>query len=732
MRFVFITVGVLSELLLFVIIRQLYKTKKQPNVSIARILNAAFVAVLSNVIIAVSHVWYINIFSFSMYFVSMDFITYFMLCFTYIYTNRLRHLDMFKKIWHFVILIDSVSLFVSIFTGHMYSMYSMEIRDGSTAYQTLPTLLFNVHLALCYLPVIIAIVFLTISLVNSQGFYRFKYIPVLASVFVIVLLNIAYMYFSLPFDYSVLFYALAGLLLFYFALYYVPRKLMSNTLQLAVDSMKEGLLLFDTDQNCIYINKTARDTFNISKESFGFDDYPVGLWIRGRDRKKIGEFEDTFSMYIGTVPSKVRVDYRKCIDSKNRSMGSFFLFENVTEDYSMMESLKEARAEANRANAAKSLFLANMSHEIRTPINSILGMNEMILRESTDSKVLEYADDIRSSGNTLLSLINNILDFSKIESGKMEIHPIPYSVHQLIRESYNLVAPRAMIKDLPIVVKCAPDIPGKLYGDSERIKQVLVNLLTNSIKYTRQGQVTLEAEWIFGKQLKFVVSDTGQGISAEDTGKLFKMFQRINEEKNRTIEGTGLGLAISRELLNMMQGTISVSSVSGQGSEFTVMIPQTVIDAEPMGEFKLQKEPVSTRATYKESFHAPDAKVLVVDDVDLNLKLVAALLKKTQISLSLVNDGNKAVELCKEEDFDLILMDHMMPPPDGIETTRMIRDAGGHNAGIPVIMLTANAIEGSEETYLEMGFDDYLSKPIHSNDLEDTLSRLLPKEKVIK
>nr|MCR5735203.1 hypothetical protein [Lachnospiraceae bacterium] len=658
MRFAFVTVGALSEILLFIIICQLYKDRRPLNVSIARILNAAFVAVLSYVVIATSQVWYVNNFFFSMYFASIDFITYFMLCFTFVYTNRTSHLNTFKKIWMSIIMVDMASLFVSIFTGHMYSMYSMTIYDGSTAYQTIPTLLFNIHLTLCYIPVLLTLILLTISLVNSQGFYRFKYIPVLASVMAIVILNIAYMYFILPFDYSVLLYALSGLLLFYFALYYVPGKLMSNTLQLAVDSMKEGLLLFDAEKNCIYINKTARDTFNIYKETFGFDHYPVALWVKDRDPQNVEEFEETFSMYLGKEASKVRVDYRNCTDSKNRIMGSFFLFENVTEDYRMMQSLKEARSEANRANAAKSLFLANMSHEIRTPINSILGMNEMILRESSDDRVLEYADDIRSSGNTLLSLINNILDFSKIESGKMEINPAEYSVHELIRESYHLVAPRAMIKDLPIIVKCASDIPKKLLGDSERIRQVLVNLLTNSIKYTQNGQVGLDVSWATDK-LKFVVTDTGQGISAEDINKLFKMFQRVNEEKNRTIEGTGLGLAISKELLNMMQGSVTVSSVSGQGSEFTVLIPQTVVDEAPAGEFTLQKEDVAKHSTYKESFHAPDAKILVVDDVDLNLKLISALLKKTQIGLSLVNDGNKAIEICKTEDFDLILMDHM-------------------------------------------------------------------------
>jgi CheY-like chemotaxis protein/nitrogen-specific signal transduction histidine kinase len=407
---------------------------------------------------------------------------------------------------------------------------------------------------------------------------------------------------------------------------------------------------------------------------------------------------------------------------------------SIYQEVVRIRRMREETTQAQASSAAKSVFLANMSHEIRTPINSILGMNEMILRESSDDHILEYADDIRKSGDTLLSLVGNILDLSKIESGKMEIHPAPYRIHDLIRDCYALVSPRAAQKDLPIRIECAPDLPSVLLGDRDKIRQVLVNLLTNSIKYTQYGQVTLKAAWEPDEHrsgiLHIVVSDTGQGISEQDIAKLFQVFQRVNEDQNRGVEGTGLGLAISRQILEMMHGSIRVSSEVGKGSDFSIILPQPVEDDTPAGPFLLQDTAASKRSAYKEAFHAPDASMLVVDDIEMNLKLMTALLKKTQIGITTAAGGNEAIEICKKQDFDLILMDHMMPPPDGVAAMKRIREAGGHNAKIPIVVLTANAVEGVEASYLSMGFDGYLSKPVLSKDLEAMLRKLLPEEKV--
>ena len=734
MRLLFITAGIISDALLLFFIYFLSKNKSPLRISLLKIFVTAFIAVSANIVIAAAITETITNVAFTVYFSSLDFITYYLLMFAFTYTGRLQSLKEFVEFWRIAIIVDILNLTASILSGHMYTIYPLTLSDGSIAYQTTPTPLYNVHLLLCYLPIIFTLVLLTISLSKSHSFYRFKYFPILMSLYVVIILNVAYMMFSLPFDWSVLFYALTGFMLFFFSLYYIPRQLMNNTLSLAVDSMKEGLFLFDAERNCIYVNKTAHDNFDISGDSLTFDQYPISLWLEGRDKEHLESFREIYPMTIKGNDLKIKVDYRLCTDSKNNDLGAFFLIEDVTADQNLMKNLEDARTEANQANAAKSIFLANMSHEIRTPINSILGMNEMILREATDDHILEYADDIRKSGDTLMSLINNILDFSKIESGKMEIRPAGYSVFRLLRECYHLVEGRAQEKDLPIEIKCTADIPRELQGDMERIKQILVNLLTNSIKYTRAGKVTLSVKWASFSDteglIEFVVTDTGQGISEEDFTKLFKEFQRIDEDKNRTVEGTGLGLAICRELLKMMDGNITVSSTPGEGSVFTVSLPQKILDPMPSGEFELIKEAAPARSAYKESFHAPEARILVVDDIEMNLKLISALLKKTGMQISVANSGERAIDICKNEEFDLILMDHMMPPPDGYETMKLIKKAGGHNAGIPVIVLTANAVEGAEVTYLSMGFDGYLSKPILSKDLEAMLIRFLPEEKV--
>jgi signal transduction histidine kinase/CheY-like chemotaxis protein len=734
MRLIFITAGVISDALLLFFILFLSKNKSPLRTSILKIFITAFIAVFANIIIAAAFTETLTNIAFTMYFSSLDFITYYLLMFAFTYTGQLKSLKEFVEYWRVAIIVDVLNLAASILSGHMYTMYPLTLPDGTIAYQTTPGSLFNVHLLLCYLPIIFALILLGISLSKSHSFYRFKYFPILVSLSVIILLNVAYMMFSLPYDWSVLLYALAGFLLFFFSLFYIPRRLMNNTLSLAVDSMKEGLVLFDAENNCIFINRTAHDIFDIQDEKLSADQYPISLWLSDKDREKLENFQQIFPMNIGGKDLLVKVDFIVCSDNKNNKLGAFFLFEDVTADQLMMKNLEEARFEANQANAAKSLFLANMSHEIRTPINSILGMNEMILRESSDEHILEYAGDIQKAGDTLVSLINNILDFTKIESGKMEIRPTGYTIFQLLRECYHLVAQRALQKDLPVIIKCSPDIPREFLGDMERIKQVLVNLLTNSIKYTRYGNVTVSATWTpFSDKegmVEFVVSDTGQGISEEDILKLFKVFQRVDEDKNRTVEGTGLGLAICRELVMMMDGNITVTSTPGEGSVFTVSIPQKVLDPLPSGEFILDKEAAPKKSSYKENFHAPDARILVVDDIEMNLKLISALLKKTGMQISVANSGERAIEICKNDDFDLILMDHMMPPPDGYETMKIIKESGGHNAEIPVIVLTANAIEGAEVTYLSMGFDAYLSKPILSKDLEETLLRFLPKVKI--
>lgn len=400
----------------------------------------------------------------------------------------------------------------------------------------------------------------------------------------------------------------------------------------------------------------------------------------------------------------------------------------------MLRIISSKCDDVKKASQSKSDFLSHMSHEIRTPINSILGMNEMILRESSEEAIVGYAMNVESAGTTLLSLVNDILDFSKIESEKMEIVPVEYMLSSVINDLVNMMRPRMAQKNLDLKVVVNPFTPDLLYGDDIRIKQILTNLLTNAFKYTDEGSVTLFVDYIDiddGKiALGVKVQDTGYGIQKEDMNKIFSSFQRVDEKRNRNIEGTGLGLTIASRLVKLMGGEMSVESEYGKGSVFSIDIPQGVHSREPIGEFSDRIENrVNTRAVYEEYFTAPDAKVLVVDDNKMNLTVIIQLLKRTKLRLETAESGEECIALVKRNHYDLILMDHMMPGMDGVETLARLK-AEFSGSLCPVIALTANAIAGARDMYLNAGFQDYLSKPIKGEKLEKMLMKWLPPEKI--
>ncbi|MCR5301414.1 MAG: response regulator [Lachnospiraceae bacterium] len=411
------------------------------------------------------------------------------------------------------------------------------------------------------------------------------------------------------------------------------------------------------------------------------------------------------------------------------------------------EELEEANVQLQSASEAKSKFLANMSHEIRTPINAVLGMDEMILRECTDKQILEYANDIDSAGHQLLSLVNDILDFSKIESGKMELHPVEYEMFSMMNDCYNMIFMRAKRKELVFVVENNPDIPAFLFGDEVRIRQIIMNLLTNAVKYTKDGSVRLRFDYrtVDEDNIDLIISvkDTGIGISKENQELLFNSFKRLDEQSNRNIEGTGLGLSITKKFTEMMGGVIEVESELYVGSTFTVTLPQKVADKATVGHFdeRLNKKNELAKSGAedkkdkgkKEWITAPHARLLVVDDVKMNLNVVRLLLKNTGIQIDLAASGDECLKYTRMKRYDLILMDHMMPIMDGIEALHRIREQGdGLNASTPVVALTANALVGAQEMYLEEGFASYLSKPVKAADLENCIVKMLPEDKIIR
>ncbi len=413
-----------------------------------------------------------------------------------------------------------------------------------------------------------------------------------------------------------------------------------------------------------------------------------------------------------------------------------YVLTDDTERQRYLADLEEQKKIADEANQAKSEFLASMSHEIRTPINTVLGMNEMILRESRESNIREYAGDIRSAGNTLLSIINDILDLSKIESGKMEIVKTEYSEAMMLYDLVNIISGRAKEKGLVFEAVVDPKIPVRFFGDDVRIKQVLMNILSNAVKYTPKGRVCLKAELNSieeqeGKKLAsihYAVEDTGIGIKNEDMDKLFSAFERLDVKRNRNIEGTGLGMTITVRLLSMMASKLSVQSEYGKGSLFSFDLTEEVIDDTPMGEFNSRvSEEALKESAFNNIFTAPEARILVVDDNRTNRKVFTLLLKHTEILIDEAGSGPEAIEMAAGQHYDIIFMDHMMPDMDGIEAMNRIKEMkDGPCARTPIVILTANAVAGSREMYLEKGCDGYLSKPVSATRLEEAIREFLP------
>ena len=396
------------------------------------------------------------------------------------------------------------------------------------------------------------------------------------------------------------------------------------------------------------------------------------------------------------------------------------------------KSAEAQKKEVEQIARSKDTFFANMSHEIRTPINTIIGLNEMILREDISDEIAENAINIQNASKMLLTTINDILDLSKLESGKMDIVPTQYEISSMFSDLVNLIWIRAHQKNLEFKVDIVPEIPSMLYGDEIRIKQVVTNMLTNAVKYTSSGSVTLSAkgERVAADQilLRISVQDTGMGIRKESLDDLFSSFKRVDESDNRNIEGTGLGLNISKQLIEMMGGKISVDSVYHQGSTFTVEVKQRIVNVRPIGviNFATQKQ-LNHRAAYRQSFIAPDARILVVDDNSMNLMVVVKLLRDTKVKVDMAESGREALQKTAENTYHVILMDHMMPEMDGAATLRAVRSqTKGFCQKTPVIALTANVMSDAEQVYRNMGFDGYLAKPISAPLLEAGLLKYLP------
>ncbi len=731
---VFVTIYVFAIIGLIIIVNLLGKVKEKYEICLRRAMIAAIIAIVANIFVALSVNETMAVIAYCCYFASINWILFFLCGFCLSYVEYFIAYRRLKFPGLFLMLVDSVSIILNLFFHHHFTVFESAGKDGAVFFLTNFNWSYYWHLALDYFVIFTALLFISYKTVKSYSFYRTKYLSILASLILVVFLNLVYMVFSLVLDASVVFYAIAGWLVYISIRHIVPRNLTITTIGRAVDDMKEGIIIFDIDENCVFANTFFVSIFGADMIKAKFDKEPMISVISALENedKTYGEVEYSGKDIAGK-DHNFWIKYSELTDTKGRFIGSYFLLEDKTEEMLFMEQLHEAKVNADKANLAKSTFLASMSHEIRTPLNSVLGMNEMIMRSTSDPLLLEYSNNIKASGDILLSLINDILDFSKIEAGKMELLLSGYSPHKLLRDCYNTFVQMAEGKGLYFRIECDENMPSLLQGDENRIRQIFSNIISNAVKYTKIGGVTVKmgVKSIEEDRIEVLaeISDTGIGIAEEDVDFLFESFRRVNEEQNASIQGTGLGLSITKELITLMDGSIKVKSKLGEGSCFYITIPQKILNYKPAGALNLSFSDTKEKQ-YKETFKAPGARILVVDDVAVNLKVVEALLRRTEITVETAVGGYEAIERCKETKYDIILLDHRMPEPDGIKTFEIIKEEG-LNTDTPVIVLTANALSGAEVEYRQIGFADYLTKPIRSNELELAILRLLPVEKVV-
>jgi len=594
---------------------------------------------------------------------------------------------------------------------------------------------------------------ITIASLRRKNASRRYTITVLVSLIICAAMDIADRIFDFPIDPMPFAYIAAEGILF--SLCYIIREFdMSENEYNILEKMGQyGYITFNKSGRYVNSNLFAKETFpelnDIRLDSHITDKYPtiykeIMLWIKNwSGRKSVekvielnGKYLSCTLKHITSGANKDNIGYLVEFTDETESRNHIRLLTETNSDLEEANALLEEQKElaekysqdAANANKAKSAFLANMSHEIRTPINTIMGMNTMILRESPNDDITKYANNIEASSKYLLDIINDILDLSKVESGKLDISEDEYNLYDVLKDVYLSLRTAADDKGLKVIVNNDAYLPTKLKGDAIRVKQILLNIISNSVKYTADGAITLSVGGVKSDNvftLKVSVQDTGMGIKQENLSKIFDSFQRADNE-NRGIEGTGLGLAISKRYAQAMKGDISVRSLYGVGSTFTFTVPQEIIDETPLGRFTgNDQSDKSSHKNYTPSIIAKNANILVVDDAEMNIEMIKILLKKTQINIDSANNGIMAIKMCKEKRYDLIFMDDLMPYMDGVQTFRKLKETDHLNKTTPVVMLTANAVRGQKERYMAEGFNDYLSKPVPADALEETIRKYI-------
>ncbi len=493
-----------------------------------------------------------------------------------------------------------------------------------------------------------------------------------------------------------------------------------------LESLGDGVIALDDHDRLISYNRAAAHIFT------SLPSHKLGENIRVLEDFREEMLNENIPWSFSINGQHYECHSKQIVDENGRKQGCVILILDMTDIKAYINEIKRVRQQAEKANIAKSEFLANMSHEIRTPMNAIIGLNDIIMEECQDPQIYAHAKDVQSAAKNLLAIINDILDLSKVEAGKMELVHTDYHLKTLMDEVVGMMDMAASKRGLVMKYECDGALPCRYNGDEGRIKQILINILNNAIKFTKEGYVKASVTGWPGQNedeeiISFRIEDTGCGIRKEDLGKIFEDFRQVDSKRNRSVEGTGLGLAIVRHLVELMGGLIDVNSVYGEGTVVTITIPQKIVDRRSTAEVPEIPQAELERA---EAFTAPDMKVLVVDDNLINRKVARGFLKSYAFDLTEAESGAEAIELVRKNRYDIIFMDHMMPMMDGIEAAEIIRRDCGENGTAPaIIALTANAMEGMREQFLNRGFQDFIPKPLDRRELGDLLARWVPEER---
>ena len=529
-----------------------------------------------------------------------------------------------------------------------------------------------------------------------------------------------------------------GLIIMYNAIIFMShsRITIGNMSEFIYYSLTVPVLVYDSKQRLQILNDTAYSFLGVEKDNLS--DTDIGQLFTLNDTN-VFDFKSK-SREIDAICCHNQLycslSFNKIYDDYGDIIGYIIIVTDLSERMKTMHELEEAMKDAEYANQAKSTFLANMSHEIRTPMNAIIGFSELVLKMDINNEVRDHIEDIKWSYHNLHAIIYDILDISKIESGKMELVLDRYNTGELLSDVALIISAQAEKKGLDFHMQVAEELPKELYGDKVRIRGVLINILNNAVKYTQKGQVSFKISILNRTEdfvhLSFKISDTGIGIRQENLKNLFQNFERLDHKINYGIEGSGLGLAIANGYVNLMGGEIQVESTYGEGSVFTVLIEQNIIDAAPLEkDYFHKKKPLHSSNTSNMKIHG--LEVLVPDDNLVNLRVAHGILSYYGLLVDTASSGIEAIELCRSKNYDLVFMDQMMPGLDGTETMNQIRGLNSHysfGGNCKIIVLTADAIKGTRELLIEKGFDEYLGKPINTTELEQAFLRFIPAERI--